>query len=798
MKHTPRISAGRQSSPAGESESRHSRATLEPLEDRKLMAVTLSPSADAYVRDGTYASTNYGREQTLVLLRSGTGHFREGHLRFDLTAVNEAVNKAVIRLYGALSGSTGATSMPVSLFATTPATFSDAAITFNNRPTVSGTALATTAVGKYGWYEWDVSGYVQSLKAAGQTTATFALRADVGGGQPQVLINAKEASGNRPQLVVNGVTGTPSPTPTTPTTPPTPTPAPSVADIAVTSLTLFNAGTDTVAGTLISGATLDHSGGKTYSIRADVTSAVKSVKFLVDGKQFRVESSLPFAIAGDNPGPDYLPWQPTAGAHVITVIPYSGTGATGTMGTVVSVTVNVTNTNNTPDPTPEPPPPPPPPPPITPIDGRPGLAAAGGLKVNVGAGKVTLPGGQVINIGATSVNFDAPEIRSDSFATTAPINWYSSLVGHQSWNSAVPLVPRSAFPFRGGLFHGVLPESVVVQSGDGSRTFTKDVDYKLNVEWGQIANIGGRLGTPNGGSVRYSYRYVTQRLDLIQVLPNGQVTVKKGTPAIVNPVLPTADSGAVALAGVFVYTLDGARTSGFTIATSDIYPINPAPAVQPVNPAAITKTLNKLKNGQPVNIAWFGDSITAGEEVKYSTKDRSRTYTGRVVAGLQSRYPTATIRETAAYMGGIAAETSGDWFRNKVLNVHDGGNKVDLLVIALGMNDRGRPDTSAFKAAMNSYIDAAQARGIEVLVVTTMPWNPLVERRWSFLPKAQIAQATRDVASARNVALADVYREFMNLPSRGMPVHALHHNWLHHPGEAGMQLYADTILRFFR
>ncbi|HEX8915303.1 MAG TPA: DNRLRE domain-containing protein, partial [Humisphaera sp.] len=121
----------------GRRRDRGGRTVLERLEDRQLLSVSLAAAADAYVRDGTYASTNYGKEQSIVLLKSGTGYAREGHLRFDLSGVNEAVDTAVVRLYGALSGSDGSTSMPVSLFATTPATFSDTSITYNTRPAIS-------------------------------------------------------------------------------------------------------------------------------------------------------------------------------------------------------------------------------------------------------------------------------------------------------------------------------------------------------------------------------------------------------------------------------------------------------------------------------------------------------------------------------------------------------------------------------------------------------------------------------------------------------------------------------------
>lgn len=417
--------------------------------------------------------------------------------------------------------------------------------------------------------------------------------------------------------------------------------------------------------------------------------------------------------------------------------------------------------------------------------------------MNFSGGEVRLPDGDLVKIQAGQLHFDAPEIRSDTQITTAPVNYATSMgADNQSWMSALPLVPTAAAPFRGGLFHGVIPSSVVVTNATGTQTFVAGTDYKYNSEFGQVANLSGKLGAAGSGLIRVSYRYAMQRLDLVEVLPDGTVTIKKGTSAITAPALPSPDEGATALAGVYIYTLDGPRDSGFTIQTRDINMIDPAPAVQPINPGAIAKTLAKLKAGQDVNIAWFGDSITAGAEVAAPVGDRSKFYTGIITNTLKKRFPNAHITETAAYQGGLSAEFNGGVFDNKVAKVADSGKKIDLLVIALGMNDPAKP-ISNFTTPMKSFIEQAKARGMEVMLVTTMPYDPLIEKRYSFTPKAQVVQATRDLGAQENVAVADVYQAWMNLPSQGMPVWSQLHNWVQHPGENGQKIYADTILRFF-
>jgi hypothetical protein len=115
---------------------------------------------------------------------------------------------------------------------------------------------------------------------------------------------------------------------------------------------------------------------------------------------------------------------------------------------------------------------------------------ASGLSVAVSGGKARLPDGSTLTFAGKTLNFAAPEIRSNTLTAAAPVNYATTLGSDtQSWFAAMPLVPAEAHPFRGGLWHGVIPNSVVVRSGDNSRTFVAGTDYRLNTEWGQVANI---------------------------------------------------------------------------------------------------------------------------------------------------------------------------------------------------------------------------------------------------------------------------------------------------------------------
>ena len=115
----------------------------------------------------------------------------------------------------------------------------------------------------------------------------------------------------------------------------------------VVSLTLFNADTDQPIGELTDGMTLDFSalGTRNLSVVAMTNPAtVGSVRFALDDREdYQTESNAPYAIAGDQPGPDYNPWTPTVGEHTLTVTPYSESGGNGEAGTALTVRFNVVN-----------------------------------------------------------------------------------------------------------------------------------------------------------------------------------------------------------------------------------------------------------------------------------------------------------------------------------------------------------------------------------------------------------------------------------------------------------------------
>lgn len=170
---------------------------------------TLTPTADAYVRSGTYANTTHGTTDASILIAklnsSGSAdNDRQTYMTFDLGNATTDISSAVLRLYGKIDD-TRSSNVPVGAFSVSNTSWSESSITWNNKPATSGTALSsatvTDATARY--YTWNVTDYVQSEISAGRTKVSFALKsAQIT--DPRITFNSKETGANPPELVLNG------------------------------------------------------------------------------------------------------------------------------------------------------------------------------------------------------------------------------------------------------------------------------------------------------------------------------------------------------------------------------------------------------------------------------------------------------------------------------------------------------------------------------------------------------------------------------------------------------------------
>jgi glucose/arabinose dehydrogenase len=168
---------------------------------------TLSPLADAYVIGGK--NTNYGAASTLVSQKNSTlSKTYETYLKFDISTFNTTITSAVLRLNGKLN-STSTSLIPVQAYNVTNTTWLENTISWYNKPTAQTTVLATTSVSgtTSQYYQWDLTQHIKNLRSSGITKLTLKL-INTNSTSNQVVFNSKEATSNKPQLVVTSTNTT--------------------------------------------------------------------------------------------------------------------------------------------------------------------------------------------------------------------------------------------------------------------------------------------------------------------------------------------------------------------------------------------------------------------------------------------------------------------------------------------------------------------------------------------------------------------------------------------------------------
>jgi hypothetical protein len=165
--------------------------------------ITLHDTADAYVRDGANANTNFGSATDIEVKKNTTGVNRQAYLKFDISSLDPAhVNNVKLQLFGNLNN-TNQQNVATSVFGSNDTTWSESKITFNNRPATTGGAIATTTIvnNTPQLYTWDITAYVKAQLAAGQKTITLVLQS-ANSSDPFATFASKEAGSNGPQLLV--------------------------------------------------------------------------------------------------------------------------------------------------------------------------------------------------------------------------------------------------------------------------------------------------------------------------------------------------------------------------------------------------------------------------------------------------------------------------------------------------------------------------------------------------------------------------------------------------------------------
>jgi hypothetical protein len=189
---------------------------LEPTPGVRTEAVIANSyaSADATVRDGTYAIFPQGALTTLEVKTQRVGWNRASYLRFDITDMPASGGSATLYLYGTFLGSGEPVRARVCAVGDT--TWTESTLTWNNRPAIDRAALAIALVtGEPHWYSLDLTNHVRAQKDLGATQVDLALQSDQYS-DALASFSSREAAFNPPFLALSPENTNAAPTIVTP------------------------------------------------------------------------------------------------------------------------------------------------------------------------------------------------------------------------------------------------------------------------------------------------------------------------------------------------------------------------------------------------------------------------------------------------------------------------------------------------------------------------------------------------------------------------------------------------------
>ncbi|MCG8475197.1 MAG: DNRLRE domain-containing protein, partial [Cytophagales bacterium] len=164
----------------------------------------LTPEADAFVRDGTYADINFGKDTWLQVKKEGPSWNRKSFFRFDLSEFNEPILSAKLKLVPIANG-TAITSTVFRTMFVADDSWEENSLTWNNQPAIG--AVLDSVLGSTNATEWDITAQAE-IERQGDGKLSLALESTTPGSQNWIAYNSREVQNAfvRPVLIV--VSGT--------------------------------------------------------------------------------------------------------------------------------------------------------------------------------------------------------------------------------------------------------------------------------------------------------------------------------------------------------------------------------------------------------------------------------------------------------------------------------------------------------------------------------------------------------------------------------------------------------------
>lgn len=165
--------------------------------------IVLGDVGDSTVRDGSWASSNFGDDQISTVKTDVTGFNRVSYFKFDVSGISKKITSAQISLMPVFVGKEG---FKNDIYAIDDNSWSERSITYNNAPLISGGALAQVTASKSNTpVTFDVSTLAAAAQEKNGGIFTIAVKSPVNIGALGGIDYATKESSTadfRPKLVI--------------------------------------------------------------------------------------------------------------------------------------------------------------------------------------------------------------------------------------------------------------------------------------------------------------------------------------------------------------------------------------------------------------------------------------------------------------------------------------------------------------------------------------------------------------------------------------------------------------------
>ncbi len=229
------------------------------------------------------------------------------------------------------------------------------------------------------------------------------------------------------------------------------------------------------------------------------------------------------------------------------------------------------------------------------------------------------------------------------------------------------------------------------------------------------------------------------------------------------------------------------------------------------NTEYLSHTIQKVKENEPLNLVFYGDSITAGWEasgcdeyvIDMNTLEEFHNQSSRppylpawpslVTTTLKEHYKCTKITKVNRGAGG-STSLWGVKNAEQLVNPHH----PDIVVLAFGMNNL-QDDPEKFKGEILEIITTIrnQNPACEFLLVSAMiPNTEIVCLRDNKLSEQEkVLYQLQE--SLEGIAVAPVNAVFQELARQGKHYFDITGNAINHPNDYAVRIYAQTVLRAF-